>query len=129
MLRLVILLLSFVLRCYAQVACDEVEMSQTEQACLVNFTTSVMKAYMSLADSMGDSEDSSDTSNEAATINAMRGAFGELCSNEVCLNGIKKAYTACKVCGTLFMCSVSCVPQLLDFDMVHAALCLEFWDS
>ena len=94
MWRLVILLLSSVLYCYAQTPCDDIEMSQEEKDCLVTFTSNMMGAYMSLADSM---ENSSDASTTAVAINAMRGAFGEACKDEVCLKGIKKAYVACEV--------------------------------
>lgn len=120
MLRVIVLLLSFALYCYAQTACDNVDMSDEEKTCLVNFSSNMMKSYMSLADSIGN-----DTSSEAATVNAMRGAFGEVCSNEVCLNGIKKAFLACKVCNTVFVCSVRIFLTVYhncmffsDFDMI-----------
>ena len=109
MWRLVILLLWFGLhscRCNSQydtasnrqaMNCDNIVLSQEEQACFINFTRSMISSYGSLVDSMDNSMDSSNTNDVATSINAIKGVFGSLCENNVCLKGIIKTYTACKV--------------------------------
>ena len=107
---LVILLLSLVMHCNAQydmasyfesLGCNKIELSQKEQACFINFTRNMMSAYGSLVNSVNSSMDGPNPSpnpNDAAvSIKAIMGVFQKLCENDVCLNGIKKTYAACKV--------------------------------
>lgn len=52
----------------------------------------------SLSESISDPNPSPDTTDsEVASVKAMMEAFGKVCENDVCLNGVKKTFTACKV--------------------------------
>ena len=79
--------------------CDKIELSQKEQACFINFTRNMTSAYSSLMNSVSNSIPNTNPSpnDVAISINAIMGVFGVLCENDVCLNGIKKTYAACKV--------------------------------
>jgi len=97
------LLLSLVLHCAAQnitdrlkaLGCDEIKLTHEEQICFANFMADMMKKLSSLANSAGNSEGDPDVS--ATSIIAVKGVFEAVCKNNVCLNGIKKTYAACRV--------------------------------
>lgn len=107
MWSVVVLLLSTVLYCDAQInvtgtlkptVCDDIELSQEEKSCYINFTRDMFKAYGSLATSVGNAVDSRGAdSNVAVYLNAIIGVFGKMCNNDVCLNAVKRVYGACKV--------------------------------
>ena len=97
---LVVVLFSFVLYGNAQndfmerLGCDKIELSQEEQVCFINFMRDMMKSYNSRASSVGNV---GGDSNETFSVAAVKGVFENACNNDVCLNGIKKSFAACKV--------------------------------
>ena len=100
---LVVVLFAFVLYGNAQndlmdnferLGCDKIELSKEEQVCYMNFMSDMLKSYGALANSLGSLEGDS---NVTIYVNALKGVFENACNNDVCLNGIKKSFAACKV--------------------------------
>ena len=106
-----VVLLSFALHSNAQfnmdtyfetLGCEKIELSQEEQTCFINYMKNMMSAYGSLASSASETIDDPNpspnaTASEVASVKAMMEVFGKVCENDVCLNGMKKTFTACKV--------------------------------